>query len=185
MKVFVRNMVCARCRLFVMAQLEALGLPFSEVGIGHANLRDPVTPAQLYALNERLEKAGLELAGDGTTVLVDQVRAAVLETIQGQAGTGGLKFSSFLAQRLGYDYSYLSHLFVSRVGTTIEHFYISEKIRKVKELLIREHLSLTEIADRMNYCSVQHLSTQFKKVTGVTPSQYKARISGRAAHHRP
>jgi YesN/AraC family two-component response regulator len=178
MKVFIKNMVCTRCQLFVKAQLEALGLPYNHVEIGHADIQDPVTPAQLAALNECLKKAGLELTQDGNEVLVDKIKAAVMEVIQ-RVEPLTLKFSEFLARKLNYEYAYLSHLFVANQGITLEHYLISRKIDKVKELLMQEGLTLTEIAYRMYYCSVQHLSSQFKKVTGLTPSQFKRKIGGR------
>jgi YesN/AraC family two-component response regulator len=176
MRVLIKNMVCARCQLFVKAQLEALGLSYNHVEIGHADIKDPVTQAQLDRLNECLKKAGLELTRDGTGVLVDKIKAAVMEVIQ-RVEPLTIKFSEFLSRKLHYEYAYLSHLFVANQGITLEHYLISRKIEKVKELLTQEGLTLTEIAYRMYYCSVQHLSGQFKKVTGLTPSQFKKRVA--------
>jgi AraC-like DNA-binding protein len=178
MKVYIKNMMCARCRLFVKAQLDGLGLPYDHIEIGHADLREPVTPEQLRALNECLKKAGLELTRGGTEVLVDRIKAVVMDVIQ-QIEPIPIKFSEYLSRQLNYEYTYLSHLFVSTQGITLEHYLIAAKIDKVKELLSQDGLTLTEIAYRMYYCSVQHLSAQFKKVTGFTPSQFKKKLAGR------
>ncbi|TCZ65180.1 helix-turn-helix domain-containing protein [Flaviaesturariibacter aridisoli] len=169
-------MVSARCRFFVKAQLEALGLHHDGVEIGHAEIRDPVTPAQLEALNNCLKEAGLELTKDNGNLLVDRIKKAVFDSIQLSAEPPVLKFSEFLSSKLHYDYSYLSHLFATREGTTLEHFTIAAKIDMVKELMLLEGLTLTDIADRMFYSSVQHLSAQFKKVTGLTPTAFRKKM---------
>ncbi|WP_165871374.1 helix-turn-helix domain-containing protein [Flaviaesturariibacter flavus] len=181
MKVFIKNMVCTRCRLFVKAQLDALGLAYDQVEIGYAEIREPVTTAQLDSLNHRLKTAGLELTNGGNGVLLDKIKAVVMDAIQ-QAEPLTLKFSEFLSGRLHYDYNYLSHLFAASEGVTLEHYMIDRKIERVKFLLSQERLTLTEIAYLMNYSSVQHLSAQFKKVTGITPSLFKKKSAVRLKH---
>lgn len=166
-------MVCIRCKMLVKAEIEAQGLQYEMVAIGEAILIDPVSPAQLSALNTALKKGGLEIMDEGKSQLVERIKAVVIELIHYSEEPLLINFSDFLAAKLNYDYTYLSNLFAVAHGMTLEHFIIAHKIERVKELLVYEGRSLTEIASQMHYCSVQHLSNQFKKVTGFTPSHFK------------
>ena len=166
-------MVCIRCKMLVKAEIEAQGLQYESVEIGEAVITDPVLPAQLSALNSVLKKAGLEIMDEGKSQLVERIKAVVVELIHYSEEPLRVNFSHFLAAKLNYDYTYLSNLFAAAHGTTLEHYIIAHKIEKVKELLVYEGMTLTDIAFQMHYSSVQHLSTQFKKVTGLTPSHFK------------
>ena len=166
-------MVCIRCKMLVKAEIEAQGLQYERVEIGEALLIDPVSPVQLSALNTALMKAGLEILDPGKSQLVERIKAVVIELIHYREEPLQVNFSGFLAAKLNYDYTYLSNLFAAAHGMTLEHYIIAHKIEKVKELLVYEGLTLSDIAFKMHYSSVQHLSTQFKKVTGFTPSHFK------------
>jgi AraC-like DNA-binding protein len=166
-------MVCIRCKMLVKAEIEAQGLHYESVDIGEAVLRDPVSPLQLAMFDVALKKAGLEIMDEGKSQLVERIKMVVIEHIHYSEEPLLVNFSGFLAAKLNYDYTYLSNLFAVAHGMTLEHYIIAHKIEKVKELLVYEGLTLSDIAFRMHYSSVQHLSTQFKKVTGFTPSHFK------------
>jgi AraC-like DNA-binding protein len=159
--------------MLVKAEIEAQNLQYESVEIGEAVLVDPVSSAQLAGLKTALDKAGLEVLDDGKGRLVERIKAIVIELVHYTEEPLRINFSDFLAAKLNYDYTYLSNLFATAHGMTLEHYIIAHKIEKVKELLVYEGLSLTDIAFQMHYSSVQHLSTQFKKVTGFTPSHFK------------
>ena len=166
-------MVCIRCKMLVKAEIEAQGLHYKAVEIGEAVLTEPVTPLQLSRLNMELKKGGLEIMDQGKSQLVERIKTVVIELIHYSEEPLRVNFSNFLAAKLDYDYTYLSNLFAAAHGMTLEHYIISHKIEKVKELLVYEGMTLTDIAFQMHYSSVQHLSNQFKKVTGFTPSHFK------------
>lgn len=159
--------------MLVKAELEAQGLHYESVEIGEAVITDPVSPAQLVVLNTALKKAGLEILDEGKSQLVERIKTVVIELIHYSEEPLQVNFSAFLAAKLNYDYTYLSNLFATAHGTTLEHYIIAHKIEKVKELLVYEGMTLTDIAFQMHYSSVQHLSNQFKKVTGFTPTHFK------------
>jgi AraC-like DNA-binding protein len=166
-------MVCLRCKSFVKNEIERLGLEYIQVNLGEAIIKDPVASEKVQALNEALLKSGLEIVDDKKSRLVERIKGVIIEQIHYTEEPLIEKFSSFLGDKLNYDYTYLSNLFTATQGITLEHFIINNKIEKVKELLIYDELSLSEIAYRMNYCSAAHLSKQFKKVTGFTASHFK------------
>lgn len=166
-------MVCLRCKLVVRDELDRLGLAYNEVKLGEVTLKEPVEPALIEALKTALQKSGLQIIDDKKSQLVEKIKTLVLEQIHYSNEPLLENFSSFIAKKLRYDYTYLSNLFAATQGLTLEHFIINNKIEKVKELLIYEDLSVAEIAFRMNYCSAAHLSRQFKQVTGFTASYYK------------
>lgn len=159
--------------MLVKAEIETQGLHYESVEIGEAVLIDPVFPAQLSALNTALMKAGLEIMDQGKSQLVERIKTIVIELVHYSEEPLQINFSDFLAAKLNYDYTYLSNLFAAAHGMTLEHYIIAHKIEKVKELLVYEGMTLTDIAFKMHYSSVQHLSTQFKKVTGFTPTHFK------------
>ena len=174
MKVFIKNMVCIRCQMVVRSELEKLGLPYSEVKIGEAEIRGDVSPEQMEKLDVALRKSGLELMGDKKSIIVEKIKAAIIELVHYTDEQLKVNLSDYLSEKLNFDYTYMANLFTEVKGTTIEKFFLAHKIEKVKELIVYDELNLSEIAFKMHYSSVAHLSNQFKKMTGLTPSHFKA-----------
>jgi AraC-like DNA-binding protein len=159
--------------MVVKSELEKLGIRYASVELGEVvTLEDP-TPEQLNQLSVGLKKTGLELMGDKKSILVEKIKAVIIELVHYNDDQLKINLSDYLAEKLNHNYTYLANLFSEVKGITIEQFYLSHKIEKVKELLVYDELSLTEIAYRLNYSSVAHLSNQFKKMTGLTPSHFK------------
>lgn len=173
MKLFIKNMVCIRCKMVVKDELAKLGLRYTYVELGEAEVLEDLTAEQRDEFKAALLKSGLELMDDKKSVLIQKIKNVIIELIHYSDEPITIKYSEFLSQKLNHDYTYLANLFSEVQGTTIEKFIIAHKIEKVKELLVYDELNLTEIANLMNYSSVAHLSTQFKKVTGLTPSHFK------------
>lgn len=157
----------------VKEALKKLGLHYIMVHLGEIEILENLSTAQHDQLKIELQKAGLELMDDKRSILIEKIKNAVIEVVHYSDKPLKTNFSVFLADRLHHDYTYLSNLFSEVVGTTIEHFIIAHKIERVKELILYEELNLTEISYLLNYSSVAHLSNQFKKVTGLTPSHFK------------
>ena len=166
-------MVCIRCKMVVKQELARLGLKYASVELGEAEILEDISTEQRYQFRAALQRSGLELMDDKKSVLIQKIKNVIIELVHYAEEPPTIKFSEFLSQKLNYDYTYLANLFSEVQGTTIEKFFISHKIERVKELLVYGELSLTEIAYQMHYSSVAHLSTQFKKVTGLTPSYFK------------
>jgi AraC-like DNA-binding protein len=166
-------MVCIRCQMVVKAELEKLGLSYVYVKIGEADLIGNIQPEQLEQLKTGLKKAGLILMEDRKSILVEKIKAVIIELVHYSEDQIKVNLSDYLSEKLNYDYTYLSNLFSEVKGTTIEKFYLTHKIEKVKELIVYDELNLSEIAYKMHYSSVAHLSNQFKKYTGLTPSHFK------------
>jgi len=173
MKLYIKNMVCVRCKLVVKSELEKLGLHYSKIELGEAEIMEDISPAQLKRLDTSLRSLGLELMDDKKSVLVEKIKTIIIELVHYSDDQIKINLSDYLSKHLNHNYSHLSSLFSEVKGITIEQFYLENKIEKVKELLIYDELNLTEIAYRMHYSSVAHLSNQFKKMTGMTPSQFK------------
>jgi AraC-like DNA-binding protein len=167
-------MVSNRCKLKLKEELKELGIGYDSVDLGYAELKDGITDEQRTHLQKALRKSGLELMDDQYAILIEKIKNIVVEMVHHSEQAPKLKFSDFLESKLDYDYTYLSNLFSETTGTTIEQFIIAHKIERAKELLIYDELSLTEISFTLHYSSVAHLSSQFKKVTGLTPTYYKA-----------
>lgn len=168
-------MVCDRCRLAVEDVLADMRLSPVQVRLGEVDLGDvELAKDQLESFRQRIEALGFELISDRKSQLIENVRNHVIELVQASGDAEKVKLSEHLGEKLFHDYTYLSNLFSSVEGVTIEQYYIHQKIEKAKELLIYDELTLTEIAHRLGYSSVAHLSRQFKKVTGETPSRFKA-----------
>jgi len=159
--------------MVVKAELEKLGLHFVDVKIGEANVIENLLPEQLEQLDKALRKSGLQLMDDKRSILVEKIKSAIIELVHYTDEQIKVNLSDFLSDKLNLDYTYLSNLFSEVKGTTIEKFYLAHKIEKVKELIVYDELNLTEIAYKMHYSSVAHLSNQFKKITGLTPSHFK------------
>ena len=172
-KIFIKNMVCIRCQMVVKAELDKLDLQYSDVKIGEANIIRNITPQKLEQLDIGLRKSGLELMDNNKSVLVEKIKNAIVELVHYSEEQIKVNLSDYLSDYLKYDYTYLANLFSEVKGTTIEKFYLAHKIERVKELIVYDQLNLTEIAYRMQYSSVAHLSNQFKKITGLTPSHFK------------
>ncbi len=173
MKIYIKNMVCVRCQMVVKAELEKLGIPYSYVRIGEANVTGSILPEQVDKLKESLKAAGLLLMDDKKAILVEKIKSAIIELVHYTEDQIRMNLSDFLSEKLGYDYTYMANLFSEVKGITIEKFYLTHKIERVKELIVYDELNLTEIAYKMHYSSVAHLSNQFKKYTGLTPSHFK------------
>lgn len=166
-------MVCHRCKLAVEAELKQSGYHPSHIELGEVILNEELSPDQLNQFDTRLKHLGFELIDDRKGRLVEKIKNKIIELVHHTQETPNVNLSGYLAQQLHYEYNYLSNLFSEAEGTTIEKYYISQKIEKVKELLIYDELTLSQIAYRMGYSSVAYLSSQFKKETGLTPSHFK------------
>lgn len=166
-------MVCIRCQMVVKAELEKLGLRYIYVNIGETDIIDEILPTQLEQLDIALKKSGLLLMDNKKSILVERIKSAIIELVHYSEDQIRVNLSVYLSEKLKYDYAYLANLFTEVKGTTIEKYYLTHKIEKVKELIVYDELNLTEIAYKMHYSSVAHLSNQFKKYTGLTPSYFK------------
>jgi AraC-like DNA-binding protein len=166
-------MVSIRCKLIVKNELERLGLHHGIVELGEVEIKEGITGTQREKLADALKKTGLELMDDKKAILIERIKNVIVEAIHYSDEALKVNFSDHLSEKLQYDYTYLSNLFSEVESTTIEHFIIKHKIERVKELLVYDELSLTEIAYKLHYSSVAHLSNQFKKVTGLTPTFFK------------
>jgi AraC-like DNA-binding protein len=159
--------------MIVKSKLENLGLHYSSVELGEAEIMEDLSPEQLDRLSIALDKTGLELMDDKKIILVEKIKAVIIELVHYNEEQIKITLSDYLSEKLNHNYSHLANLFSEVKGITIEQFYLTHKIEKVKELLVYDELSLTEIAFKLNYSSVAHLSNQFKKMTGLTPSHFK------------
>ena len=159
--------------MVVKAELEKLGLHYVDVKIGEVNIIKNLQQDQLEQLDIALRKSGLELMDNKKSILVEKIKSAIIEIVHYTDDQIKVNLSDFLCEKLNHDYTYLANLFSEVKGITIEKFYLTHKIEKVKELIVYDELSLTEIAYKMHYSSVAHLSNQFKKFTGLTPSHFK------------
>ena len=166
-------MVCIRCKMVVKDELEKLGLFYKTVELGEVEIMDNMSTEQHDQLKIALLRSGLELMDDKKSVLIQKIKNVIVELVHYSDEPLVVNFSVFLEEKLNHDYTYLANLFSEVQGITIERFIITHKIERVKELLVYNELNLTEIAYLMHYSSVAHLSTQFKKVTGLTPSHFK------------
>jgi len=166
-------MVSNRCKLAVKEELNKLGLHFVVVDLGEVEVMEDLTMEQREQLNIGLQKSGLELMDDRRAVLIEKIQNVITEMVHHTDEMPKINYSDYIAEKLDYDYTYLSNIFSEIKGITIQQFIIVHKIERVKEYLIYDELNLTEISYKLHYSSVAHLSNQFKKVTGLTPSNYK------------
>lgn len=174
MTLFIKNMVCARCKRSVERLLTAVGLRVKNIRLGEADIEGEPSPALLEMVRHSLHAEGFELLGDRMSRLIGQVKNLVVQEIHHEPQKPEtMNFSDYLAKKTGHDYSHLSKLFSSVEGVTIEKYIIAQKIERVKELLVYGELTLSEIAWQLGYSSSQHLSNQFRQVTGMTPTQFK------------
>lgn len=173
MKLHIKYMVSARCITVVKSELDKLGIEYGSVDLGEVVVKESLAPGQYSQLQSALLHDGLELMEDRKAILIEKIKHVIIEMIQDADELPKLKNSSYIAAKLNHDYTYLANLFSEVTGTTIEHYIIAQKIEKAKELLLYNELNLTEISYKLNYSSVAHLSNQFKKVTGLTPTFFK------------
>ena len=159
--------------MVVESEIRNFGLHPLSVSLGEAEIRDELKDEEKKALDEKLKDLGFELMSDKKSRWIEKVKTSIIELISHQEELEKINLSTYLSEKLAQDYSFLSNLFSEVQGTTIEQFYISQKIERVKELLVYDELTLSEISDLLNYSSVSHLSKQFKKVTGLTPTHFK------------
>ncbi len=166
-------MVCIRCKMVVKSELDKLGLHHTRVELGEVEVMEEISAEQKALLNNALRMTGLELMDDKKSILVERIIAAIIELVHNADDQIKINHSDYLSEKLHHNYTYLAHLFSGVKGITIEKFLLSHKIEKVKELLAYDELNLSEISYRLHYSSVAHLSNQFKKMTGLTPSQFR------------
>jgi AraC-like DNA-binding protein len=171
---YIKNMVCDRCKVAVIQQLEKSGIAYQKVDLGEVTLSEIPAPEKLQSFRGGIEALGFELIDDKKSKLIEQIKTEIIQQVHSREGRTKTNFSEYLARKLGKDYSTLSTLFSQVEGTTIEQYIIHQKVERAKELLVYNELSLSQIADQLNYSSVAHLSNQFKKVTGLSPSHFKS-----------
>jgi len=173
MKLYIKYMVSLRCKLMVQEELRKLGLKYVLVDLGVVEILEEISDFQREQLKVNLLKSGLELMDDKKSILIEKIKNVIVEMIHYADELPQENFSDYISKQLGYDYTYLANTFSEVKGITIQQFIIIHKIERVKELLLYDELNLTEISYKLNYSSVAHLSNQFKKVTGLSPSFYK------------
>ena len=166
-------MVSLRCKMLVKEELKKLGLQYVAVDLGMVEILEDMTETQHDELKENLLKSGLELLDDKKSILIEKIKNVITEMVHYSDEVPKVNFSDYISGKLNYDYTYLSNLFSEVKGITIQHFIIIHKIERVKELLLYDELNLSEISSKLHYSSVAHLSNQFKKVTGLSPSFFK------------
>ena len=171
--IFIKNMVCDRCIMVVQNELEKLGLDAKNIKLGEVILSKEITSLEKENLSKTLEPLGFEVIDDKKGRIIEKIKNIIIDLVHHQDSDVKTNLSDVLSDKLHHDYNYLSNLFSEVEGTTIEKYFIAQKVEKVKELLVYDELSLSEIANRLNYSSVAYLSNQFKKVTGLTPSNFK------------
>lgn len=173
MKLFIKYMVSQRCKMMVKEELKKMGLHYMVVDLGEVEIMETLQDTQWQSLKEALKVSGLELMDDKRTILIEKIIHVIMEMIHGSEDLPVVNYSSHISEKLNYDYTYLSNLFTEIKGITIQQFIILHKIERIKELIIYDEFNITEIAWKMNYSSVAHLSNQFKKITGFSPTHFK------------
>ncbi len=173
MKLYIKNMVCNRCIMVVKDELEKAGFQPVAVMLGEADFKEDLSPADKKKIQQVLEPLGFSLIDDRKNQLIEKIKTLIVELVHQKNGELSINLSDYLSSKTNHDYHYLSGLFSEIEGNTIEKYFIAQKIERVKELLVYDELSLSEIAWQLHYSSVAHLSSQFKKVTGLTPSHFK------------
>lgn len=173
MTIYIQYMVSIRCKLLVKSELDRLGITYNKVEIGEIDLDNRLSVERYARLKAALQQAGLVLIDDKKNILIEKIKHIIIEMIHYTDEPFVVNFSEFLSSKLHYNFNYLSKLFTEVKGIIIEHYIIAHKIERAKELLLYDELNLKEIAHLLNYSSVAHLSTQFKKMTGLTPTYFK------------
>lgn len=170
---FIKNMVCDRCIMVVQQEMDKLRLEVKKIKLGEVTLEKELTPNERVALESALVPLGFQVIDDKKGRIIEQIKNVIIDLVHYKDNDAKTNLSDILSSKLNHDYNYLSNLFSEVEGTTIEKYFIAQKVEKVKEFLVYDELSLSEIAFRLNYSSVAYLSNQFKKVTGLTPSHFK------------
>ena len=173
MKLYIKYMVSLRCKMMVKEELKKMGLNYVIVDLGMVEILEDITEEQREQLSKNLMKSGLELLENKKSILIEKIKNVITEMIHYSDVLPKVNYSDYISEKLGYDYTYLANTFSEVKGMTIQQFIIIHKIEKVKELILYDELSLAEISYRLHYSSPAHLSNQFKKITGLTPSFYK------------
>jgi YesN/AraC family two-component response regulator len=173
MKIYIKNMVCIRCKMVVKDQLKKISVRNAVVNLGEVSVTDTITDTQLEDFRVGLLKFGLVVLNDKKSTLVDKIKNVIIELVHYKEEPLQVNFSDYLSQTLNHEYTYMANLFSQVEGVNVEHYLITHKIERVKELLVYDKLSLTEISYKLNYSSVAHLCNQFKKITGLTPSHFR------------
>jgi AraC-like DNA-binding protein len=173
MKLYIKNMVCGRCEMAVKSALEKMQIPVLSIQLGEVELFRPIEEIEKQILAKNLNALGFELLDDKISKTIERIKNLIIDLVHYQNEKLKMNLSTYLAEDLMQDYSTLSNLFSETEGSTIEHYFIAQKIEKAKELLMYNELTLSEIAIQLNYSDVSHLSKQFKKVTGFTPTHFK------------
>ncbi len=173
MTLYIKNMVCNRCIMVVDTELRKLGLHPVNVQLGEVEIEETLDDATKSGLRSTLQGLGFDLIDDKKSRIIEKIKNLIIDLVHHQDSDQEKKLSAMLTEALNYDYNYLSNLFSAVEGITIEKYFIAQKIERVKELLVYDELTLSEIAYRLNYSSVAYLSNQFKKITGLTPSHFK------------
>jgi len=173
MILYIKYMVSLRCKMIVKEELKNLGLRYVVIDLGMVEIMEDITPLKREQLKTNLLKSGLELLDNKKSILIDKIKSVIIEMIHYSDELPKVNYSDYISQKLNYDYTYLSNIFSEVKGITIQQFIIMHKIERVKELLLYDELNLTEISYNLHYSSVAHLSNQFKKVTGLSPSFFK------------
>jgi AraC-like DNA-binding protein len=166
-------MVSLRCKMIVKEELAKLGLRYAAVDLGMVEIQEDITEKHREQLKANLLKAGLELLDDKKSILIEKIKSVIIEMVHYSEEMPKVNYSEYISKKLDYDYTYLANVFSEVKGITIQQFIIIHKIEKVKELLLYDELNLTEISYKLHYSSVAHLSNQFKKITGLSPSFFK------------
>lgn len=170
---YIKHMVCDRCIFVVKQELSKLGLVPTDISLGKVVFDRDLSDEEISSVKKDLESFGFELINDKKVRFTEQVKHAIIELINQQETDKKVNLSDYLSDRLHHDYSYISNIFSDLENVTIEQYYIAQRVEKVKEMLVYDEYTLTEIADKMNYSSVAYLSAQFKRITGFTPTQFK------------
>lgn len=173
MKLYIKNMVCSRCKMVVKSELEKLGLSLFSVELGEVETIENISENQKTEISERLKSFGFELIDDKKSRTIDKIKTLIIDLVHNKNNEINTNLSDYLVSHLHQDYNTLSNLFSEVESTTIEKYFISQKIERVKELLMYDEMNLSEIAFMLNYSSIAHLSNQFKKITGFTPTYFK------------
>lgn len=173
MKLYIKYMVSTRCKMVVKDELKKMGLHFIVVDLGEVDIMENLSSEQRNQLKKELLVSGLELMDDKRAVLIEKIKNVIIEMVHYSDELPKVNYSDYISEKLNHDYTYLSNIFSEVKGITIQQFIIEHKIERAKELLLYDELNLTEISYKLNYSSVAHLSNQFKKVTGLSPSHFK------------
>lgn len=173
MKIYIKNMVSLRCKIFVKNELTKLGLIYTSVKLGEVEISVPLSSGQMEQLQQALMSSGLVIIDDIKSILVERIKKVIIELVHYAEEPLSINLSLHLARQLHHNYTYMANVFSEAQGHSIERFFLEHKIERVKELIIYDELNLTEIAYKTHYRSIAHLSAQFKKMTGNTPSYYK------------